>query len=103
MNITRPMLIEQLAEKHHYSKKSAAMLIDDFTDVILDNMRNGNSVTIRNFGCFDMLERKEHPGRHPMTGETVVIPKHWIPRFYPAEKMRKMVKLWEDDTKRGAV
>lgn len=101
MDINRPALINQLVEKHRYTKKAATQLIDDFTMLILDNLREGNTVTIRNFGCFDLLERKAHTGKHPATGEPTFIPAHWVPRFYPAPNMKMMVKLWEDDQKRG--
>lgn len=40
---------------------------------------------------------------NPQTGEKVDVPAHWIPRFYPGNGMRRVVKLWEDNTKRGLI
>ncbi len=101
MNIKRNDLIEQLVEKHSYTKKAATDLVDDFMDIIIENLRNGNTVSLRNFGCFDILERKARSCPNPQTGEKVDIPAHWIPRFYPGNKMRLAVKMWEDDAQRG--
>lgn len=101
MDIKRNDLIEQLVEKHGYTKKAATSIVDDFVDVVLDNLSEGNTVSIRNFGCFDILERKARSCPNPQTGEKVDIPAHWVPRFYPGNRMRLVVKMWEDNNKRG--
>lgn len=101
MDIKRNDLIEQLVEKHGYTKKAATSIVDDFVDVVLDNLSEGNTVSIRNFGCFDILERKARSCPNPQTGEKVEIPTHWVPRFYPGNRMRLVVKMWEDNNKRG--
>lgn len=101
MDIKRNDLIQQLVDKHKYTKKAATSVVDDFADIILDNLSKGNTVSIRNFGCFDILERKERSCPNPQTGETVNIPSHWIPRFYPSKRMRLVIKMWEDNTRRG--
>lgn len=101
MNIKRADLIKQLMDRYGYTKKAATCLVDDFIDIILLNLKEGNTVSLRNFGCFDILERKQRSCPNPQTGERVVVPAHWIPRFYPSNKMRVVVKEWEDNTKRG--
>lgn len=101
MDIKRVDLIQQLVDKRGYTKKAATSIVDDFTDIILYNLGNGDTVSIHNFGCFDILERKARSCPNPQTGEKVDVPAHWIPRFYPGNKMRLAVKLWEDSTKRG--
>ena len=93
MDIKRVDLIQQLVDKHGYTKKAATSIVDDFTDIILYNLGNGDTVSI--------LERKARSCPNPQTGEKVDVPAHWIPRFYPGNKMRLVVKLWEDSTKRG--
>lgn len=103
MDIKRNDLIQQLVDRYGYTKKAATMLVDDFVNIILENLGEGNTVSIRNFGCFDILERKERSCPNPQTGERVIVPAHWIPRFYPGIQMRRMVKTWEDNTKRGLV
>ncbi len=97
MNIKRMELVKQLIDKHGYTKSAAMAIVDDFADIILDNMREGNSVSIQNFGCFDILLRNARSCPNPQTGEKIDIPKHYVPRFYPSDKMRTAVKLWERD------
>lgn len=102
MDIKRNDLIQQLVGKG-YTKKAATSIVDEFVGLIMENMRSGNTVSIRNFGCFDILERKARSCPNPQTGEKVDVPAHWIPRFYPGNGMRRVVKMWEDDVQRGVV
>jgi nucleoid DNA-binding protein len=101
MDLKRTDLIQQLVERHGYTKAAATSIVDDFTESILYNLENGNTVSLHGFGCFDLLERKERRCPNPQTGETVTVPAHYIPRFYPWRAMRRAVKVWEDNTKRG--
>ena len=101
MDIKRVDLIQQLLDKLGYTKKAAKSIIDYFNNIILYNLGKKYTVSIHNFGCFDILARKARSCPNPQTGEKVDVPAHWIPRFYPGNKMRLAVKLWEDSTKRG--
>lgn len=103
MVVTRNDLIGQLMEKHNYTKKSATSLVDDFVNIVLDNIRNGNSVVLRGFGRFDIVDRAARSCPNPRTGERVSIAEHKVPKFSPGDTMRVAVKLWEDDNKRGLI
>lgn len=103
MNVKRQDLICQLADKYGYTKSAAKDIIDAFSDIILDNLRNGNSITINKFGCFDLLKRNGAPYTDLQTGEQKISPDHWIPRFYPSSNMRAAVKMWEGDVNRGVM
>ncbi len=101
MEIKRAELIGQLAEVFGYTKASAAELVDDFTAIIIENLERGNTVSLRNLGKFGILERAQRRCPNPQSGEEMVIPAHYIPRFYPSQRMRLAVKKWEDNEKRG--
>lgn len=101
MRINRADLIQQLAEHYGYTKKGAASVIDDFTSVILNNLEHGNEVTVRNLGKFGCTMRAQRTRTKNETGERVVIPAHFIPKFSPSQQMRVSVRLWEDNVDRG--
>lgn len=101
MNVNRTELVEQLSTKYGYRKDAATQIIDDFCKVVLENLEQGNTVSIYGFGIFDMLERQARSCPNPVTGETCYIPTHWVPRFYPGARMRVAVKKWEDNVSRG--
>lgn len=103
MDVKKADLIQQLMEREGYTKKAASDIVQAFSKIILENLEDGNTVSLRNFGCFDILERKERSCPNPQTGEKVVVPAHYIPRFYPGSRMRAAVKKWEDNVRRGLV
>lgn len=103
MNITKAEFIQQLVDEHRYKKKDATAFVDDFLDMVLGNIERGNTVSFRGFGCFDMVERAERSGMNPNTGEKCKVPAHWSPRFYPGNAMKRAVKKWVDNEKRGLI
>jgi len=102
MNVTRQDLIQQLVDKYGYTKKSATNLVDDFSEIIVDNLQEGNTVSLRNFGVFDIIQRAARSCPNPQNmDEMCDIPAHWVPKFYPSKKMKAAVKIWQDNEKRG--
>ncbi len=95
-------MIRQLVGKG-YTKKAATSVVDEFTNLVLENLGDGNSVSIKGFGCFDLLKRKARRCPNPQTGEMVDVPAHWIPRFYPGRQMKSVVAVWEDSQDRGLI
>lgn len=103
MKVKRADLIQQLSDHYGYTKKDAANVIDDFTSLVLNNLEHGNEVSIRNLGQFGRALRSERSCPNPVTGERVVIPAHFVPKFSPSHQMRVSVRLWEDNVDRGLV
>ncbi len=101
MNVYKKDFVNQLMEKYHYTKSSATSLVDDFLNVVEDNMEKGNAIFFYGFGCFDMIERRARSTVNPQTKERCPVPAHWVPRFYPGRRLRRAVKKWEDNEKRG--
>lgn len=100
--VTKPEFIKQLVTEYGYTKSAASMFVDDFWSLIQENIENGRSVFFYGYGCFDLLERKERRTRNPQNSkEIIVIPAHYVPRFYPGDSLRRAVKIWEDNERRG--
>ena len=96
MDINRKSLARQLADEYGYKVKDAIKFIDDLTELILNNMKEGNSVSIYGFGCFDLLHRKSHVYPDRLSGTMKDVPEHYIPRFYPGVWMYNAVKEWQN-------
>lgn len=99
MDVNRKMLVRQLADKKGYKIKDATVFVNDLFDLIVENIQEGNSVSIYGFGCFDLLERKAHVCPNRQLGTMIDVPAHFIPRFYPGVRMYNAVKAWESATK----
>ena len=103
MNVTKKEFVRQLMDKHHYKKSSAVQLVDDFWDVLNDNIEAGNPVSFYGYGCFDLIQRKARLGVNPCTQERCTIPEHWSVRFFPGNIIKRSAKKWADNQERGLV
>ena len=62
-------------------------------DDIMDYLKEGRTIEFRNFGVFEVCERKARLGRNPKRpGEEVPIPAHKVVAFRPGKEMKSMWK-----------
>ena len=58
-------LIAAIAEKTELSKKDAEKALKAFTDVVAEQLKNGEKVQLVGFGTFETSERAAREGRNP--------------------------------------
>jgi nucleoid DNA-binding protein len=61
-------------------------------DTILEALKNGQRIELRNFGVFHLKKRKKRIGRNPKTGEVVPVPERNTVAFKPGLDMKKFIK-----------
>jgi len=61
-------------------------------DAILEALRKGKRIELRNFGVFQVKKRKKRIGRNPKTGEIVSVPERFSVVFKPGLEMKKVIK-----------
>jgi integration host factor subunit beta len=61
-------------------------------DTILEALKNGQRIELRNFGVFQLKKRKKRIGRNPKTGEVVPVPERLAVAFKPGLDMKKLIK-----------
>jgi DNA-binding protein HU-beta/integration host factor subunit alpha len=102
---------EKHMEKHNVSKKELAIrisrelgksaanqqvclqVIQRALDDIMDYLKEGRTIEFRNFGVFEVCERKARLGRNPKRpDEAVPIPAHKVVAFRPGKEMKAMWK-----------
>lgn len=84
-------LVDAIASKAEMSKKDSEKVLKAFEDVITETLVNGGDVRLVGFGTFDVLERAEHEGRNPQTGQPMVIPASKAPRFKAGKALKDAV------------
>lgn len=55
--------------------------INLFLEAVKDTLKEGESITIKNFGTFDVVEKKEKDYKNPKTGVRSVLPVRKAIRF----------------------
>lgn len=74
--MTKSQFIEYLTEKYpQITKKDMELIFDTLVESIVEALKNGKRVDVRDFGNFVIKEKKPRNARNPKTGEQVMVPK----------------------------
>ena len=84
-------LIAAVAEKAELSKKDAEKAVKAFTDVVSEELVNGEKIQLVGFGTFEVSERAAREGRNPKSGEVMNIPASKTPKFKAGKALKDMV------------
>lgn len=89
--IRKDEFVKRFAAKG-YTKKASGVIYDDFISVIFDALGEGEGVSMRGFGTFDIREHAAREVVAPSTGKRVKIPPYNVVRFIPGKALKKLVK-----------
>lgn len=93
MDKTREDIIVNVAHQFSDVKKSTvADIVKATFEAIIDEVSDGNRVSIFDFGTFDVLTRKERVGVNPQTHKKITIPESYVPKFKPGKKFKDAVQ-----------
>lgn len=74
-------LIKKISQEVNVPVSSVTKVIDLAIDTIINQVAEGETVNIKNFGSFTLANRAERNGRNPKTGTPLIIEAHKVPRF----------------------
>ena len=85
-------LIKEIAERTGKSSADVAAILNGFVEVVGDELKEGNKVTLVNFGTFEARNAQERLGRNPRNPEEqIVIPAKVRPSFKASKKLKEKV------------
>ena len=84
-------LIAAIAEKTELSKKDAEKALKAFTDVVAEQLKNGDKVQLVGFGTFEVAKRAARTGKNPQTGKAIKIPASKAPKFKAGKALKDAV------------
>jgi DNA-binding protein HU-beta len=85
-------LIDALAHKLRKNKAEIERVVEGAFELIIEELREENSVRIVGFGNFEVRRRIAREGRNPLTGKTILIKATKTPFFAPGKKLKEAVK-----------
>ena len=74
INMNKPELVAQIADKNNLTKKQTEQIFDSFVETLFEGLNEDGKVNITGFGIFEIKETAQRVGRNPRTGEELVIP-----------------------------
>lgn len=78
-------------ELENVTLKNVEVCTDAFLKAVEKVLASGDSVSLINFGTFEVVKRPERIGRNPHTGEECVVPVCNGVKFRPSGKLKKAV------------
>ena len=90
--MTKRELIIRIANETELSQVQVRQVVQRTFDHITEALCEGRTIEFRNFGVFEVQERKARIGRNPRRPEnTVIIPKRSVVKFKPGLVMRQRI------------
>ncbi len=92
--MTKKKLINLISQDKGIHPNDVRHVVQAFLDKITDCLSQGERLEFREFGVFEVVERKQKIGRNPKNAAIpIVIPARQAVKFTPGKKMRQVVEL----------
>ncbi len=91
--ITKKKLIQVISQQRGVHPNDVRNVIQSFLDAMTEFLAKGDRLEFRDFGVFEIVERKQKIGRNPKNAAVpIVIPARLAVKFTPGKKMRKLIE-----------
>ena len=87
--MTKSQLIEAVAARAGISRDRSAVVVNAVFGSMIDSMKDGRRIEIRNFGNFTVKEYGGYDGRNPRTGAQVKVAPKSLPFFKAGLEIRR--------------
>lgn len=86
--------IAELAQRLGYTAQDTQKMMYNVIDAMADTFQDGNTVTVQNFGSFEVKKKMERIMQNPSTGQRMLVPPKLTLGF-------KISPTWKDKLKNG--
>ncbi len=91
--ITKKRLIQVISQQRGVHPNDVRNVIQSFLDAMIETLSKGDRLEFRDFGVFEVVERKQKIGRNPKNASVpIVIPARQAVKFTPGKKMKKLIE-----------
>jgi nucleoid DNA-binding protein len=91
-NVNKDSLVDAISTKLDLSKKAVEGVIESLEEIITEEIRKGNKVTLTGFGTFKVSQRAAREGINPQTKAKIQIPAMTVPKFTAGKSLKEAVK-----------
>lgn len=90
--ITKKKLIQVISQEKNIHPNDVRNVVQAFLDAMTKCLAEGDRLEFRDFGVFEVVERKQKIGRNPKNAAVpIVIPARKAVKFTPGKMMRKSI------------
>ena len=90
--MTKKEIVKQISERANLTQLKTKEIVQWTFDAIIDTLIHDGRIELRNFGVFEVRERKARKARNPRTGDPVEVQPKNVVTFQPGKEMEERVK-----------
>ncbi len=92
MALTKKDLVLTVAKDTGITQVDVKRVIQQTLHRVIESLKEGKTIELRNFGVFKVRQRAPRRGRNPKTGQEVPVPPKRVVVFKPGLLMRQDIK-----------
>ncbi len=92
MTLTKKDLVTLVAKDTAITQVDVKRVVQGTLHHLVEGLKEGKTVELRNFGVFKVKQRSPRRGRNPRTGQEVPVPSRRVVVFKPGLLMRQHIR-----------
>ena len=90
--ITKKELVSELSDATGAKNADMLVFVETFMELVSKHLADGDEITLRTFGTFDLRVARGKVGRNPkQQNSEVMIPERCVVRFKPSKELKSHV------------
>ncbi len=89
--MTKKEIVRFISDDLNLSQQDVKKVVQKTFDAVIDALAKEGRIELRNFGVFEVKERKSRKARNPRTGAEVQVPSKRVVTFKPGKEMEQLV------------
>ena len=94
--MTKKEIVKQISERIGLTQLKTKDIVQQTFDAIVDTLLEVGRIELRNFGVFEVKQRKARKARNPRTGDKVDVPPKNVVTFKPGKEMEERVRRMQN-------
>ena len=90
--MTKKEIVRQISERLGMPQLKTKEIVQQTFDAIVETLLETGRIELRNFGVFEVKQRKARKARNPRTGDKVDVPPKNVVTFKPGKEMEERVR-----------
>src|SRR6266699_532904 len=94
--VTKKEIVKQIADSIGETQLKTKEIVQQTFDAIVKTLLEDGRIELRNFGVFEVKQRKARKARNPRTGDKVDVPPKNVVTFKPGKEMEERVRRMQN-------
>ncbi len=90
--MTKADIVDVISANTGISKIKTEVVVKGFLETVIESMKKGETIELRGFGSFKVVERAQRVARNPKTNQEVTVPAQRVPVLKISKEFRQAVQ-----------